>query len=56
MTELVIDNKKYVLVSEKNFQELQKTAALKWRPEKTLSITEARAYSRKKINEWGAEK
>ena len=50
MTELVIDDKKYFVIPEKNFQELQKTAALNWKPEKTFSISEARAYSKKRIN------
>lgn len=42
MTHLTIDNKKYVLLSEENYQELQKIAALKREPEKTFSIEEAR--------------
>ncbi|HEX5151594.1 MAG TPA: hypothetical protein VFW07_09090 [Parafilimonas sp.] len=56
MTEILIDKKKYVLISEKNYQSLQKKAALKTRPEKLLSIEEARAYSKKLINKWAAEK
>jgi hypothetical protein len=56
MTHLTIDNKKYVLITEENYQELQKKAALKWRPEKTFSIEEARAYSKKLIREWASEK
>lgn len=46
-----IDNKKYVLLSEENYQELQKKAALKWKPEKTFSVEEARAYSKKLIKQ-----
>jgi hypothetical protein len=56
MTHLTIDNKKYVLITEENYQELQKKAALKWKPEKTFSIEEARAYSKKLIREWALEK
>jgi hypothetical protein len=55
MTHLTIDNKKYVLISEESYQELQKKAALKSRPEKTLSIDEARAYSKKLIRKWASE-
>jgi hypothetical protein len=56
MTHLTIDNKKYVLIPEENYQELQKAAALKWKPEKTFSIEEARAYSKKLIRKWASEK
>jgi len=56
MTHLTIDNKKYVLISEENYQELQKKAALKSKPEKTFSIEEARAYSKKLIKKWASEK
>jgi hypothetical protein len=56
MTRLTIDNKKYVLIPEENYQELQKTAALKWKPEKTFSVEEARAYSKKLIGERASEK
>ena len=34
MTEILIDKKKYVLIPEKNYQELIKKAALKTKPEK----------------------
>ncbi len=47
MTHLTIDNKKYVLIPEENYQELQKQAALKWKPEKTFSIEEAKAKQQK---------
>lgn len=56
MTEILIDKKKYVLIPQKNYQELQKKAALKTRPEKTFSIEEARAYSKKLIRKWAAAK
>jgi len=32
MTEIVIDKKKYILIPEKNYQVLQKRAALKTKP------------------------
>ena len=56
MTEIVIDNKKYVLLPKKSYETLQKKAALKTSPEKLLSIEEARAYSKKLIRKWAAEK
>ena len=56
MTEILIDKKKYILIPEKDYQALQKKAALKSKPEKTLTIEEARAYSKKLIRKWAAEK
>ncbi|MBX2934536.1 MAG: hypothetical protein KF825_09835 [Ferruginibacter sp.] len=56
MTHLEIDKKKYVLVPEKEFQALQKMAALKTKPQKLLSIVQARAYSKKLIHKWAGEK
>jgi hypothetical protein len=56
MTEIIIEKKKYVLIPEKEYKALQKKAALKVRSEKTLSVEEARAYSRKLINKWASEK
>jgi len=49
MIEILIDKRKYVLILEKDYQSL-KRAALKTRPERLLSIEEARAYSKKLIN------
>lgn len=56
MTHLTIDNKKYVLIPEESYHELQKSAALKREPEKTLTVEEARAYSKKLIRKWASEK
>jgi hypothetical protein len=56
MTHLTIDNKKYVLIPEENYHELQKKAALKLDPDNTFSIEEARAYSKKLIRKWASEK
>ena len=53
MIAVIIDRKKYVLIADKV---LQKQAALKTKPEKLLSVDEARAYSKKLIRQWGAEK
>lgn len=56
MTTLVIENKTYVVVPTENYQALQKKAALKTKPEKTLTIKEARAHSKKLIRKWASEK
>lgn len=56
MTQIIIDKKKYVLIPEKDFNVLQKRAALKTKPERLLSLEEARAYSRKLIRKWTIEK
>jgi len=56
MTEIVIDRKKYVLIPERDYQALQKKAALKTKAEKTFTIEEARAYSKKLFRKWAAEK
>ena len=56
MTTLVIENKSYVVVPTENYQALQKKAALKSRPEKLLSIKEARVHSKKLIRKWASEK
>lgn len=56
MTAIVIDKKKYVLIPEKDYKALQKKAALKTKPEKVLTIEEARAHSKKLIRKWATEK
>jgi hypothetical protein len=56
MTEIVIDKKKYFLVPQKEYEALQKKAALKTKPQKLLSIEDARAYSKKLIRKWAFAK
>ncbi|MFI5162725.1 MAG: hypothetical protein ACHQHN_15705 [Sphingobacteriales bacterium] len=56
MTHLTIDNKKYVVIPEQDYQELQRNAALKWKPEKTFTVEEARAFSKRMIRKWASEK
>ena len=56
MIHLTIDNKRYVIIPEENYQELQKIGALKREPEKTFLIEEASAYSKKLIKKWATEK
>lgn len=56
MTTLIIENKSYVVVPTEDYKALQKKAALKTRPEKTLTIKEARAHTKKLIRKWASEK
>jgi hypothetical protein len=55
MTEIVIDKKKYILIPQKDYQKLQKRAALKTKPQKLFSVSDAREYSKKLINKWATE-
>ena len=52
MSTLVIDDKAYVVLTLENYEALQKQAALKTKPERLLSIDEARAHSKKLIRKW----
>jgi hypothetical protein len=56
MTQIVIGKKKYVLVPQKEYEALQKKAALKRKPEKLMTVEAARAYSKKLIHKWTSEK
>ncbi len=56
MNTLVIDNKSYVVLPVKSYEALQKKAALKSRPEKVLSIEEARVHSKNLIKKWAGGK
>ena len=56
MTRIEIDKKKYVLIPEKGYQALQKKAAIKTKPEKLLTVEQARSYSKKLIRQRAAEK
>jgi len=53
---VVIDRKSYVVLPVEAYEALQKKAALKTKPEKLLSIDEARAHSKKLIRKWANEK
>jgi len=56
MNELVIEKKKYVLITRKEYESLKKRASLKTRPEKLFTLAEARAYSKEQIRTWAKEK
>ncbi|MCS3798777.1 hypothetical protein [Niastella sp. OAS944] len=55
MKTIVIERKKNVLIPEKDFQALQKRAALKTKPEKLLTIGEAKTHSKKLIRKWATD-
>lgn len=56
MTEITIEKKKYILIPKKDYQVLQKKAALKTKSEKIFTVEDARAYSKKLIRKWAAVK
>jgi len=56
MNVLVIDDKSYVVLPVKSYEALQKKAALKTRPDKVLSVEEARVHSKKLIRKWAGVK
>ena len=56
MNELVIDKRKYVLITRKEYESLQKRASSKTIPDKMLTLSEARSYSKELIRKWAKEK
>lgn len=52
MNQVVIEKKQYVILSKGEYDTLRKQAAKKFKPEKKLSIPEARLYSKKLIRQW----
>ncbi len=56
MTQITIDKKKYVIIPEKEYQQLLKNAALKSKSDVGFTIEEARAYSKKVISKWATKK
>jgi hypothetical protein len=56
MTTIEIEKKKYVLLPQQEYFNLQKQAALKTPAEKPMTVAAARAYSEKLIHQWANEK
>ena len=56
LNELVIEKKKYVLITRKEYESLQKRASLKAKPEKIFTLSEARVFSKELIRKWAKEK
>lgn len=52
MDNVMIESKKYVLLSIEEYETLRKRAASKFRPNKKFTIAEARLRSKKLIREW----
>lgn len=56
MNTIVLDNKKYVVIEEKKFEELQLLAARKNEPVKKISLSEGKKLAYKLIDTWAKEK
>lgn len=56
MTEIVIGKKKYVLISEKEYNSLQAQAALKTKPVKKISLAAGKKHADKLIDTWAKGK
>ena len=52
MERITIDKKKYVIVEEQKFEQLQEIAATKTLPQKKLSLTEGKAHAYQLIEAW----
>ncbi len=52
MTKIIIDKKNYVLISEKEYQDLQLIAAQKSKPAKKLSLSAGKKHAYKLIDQW----
>ncbi|MCZ2222431.1 MAG: hypothetical protein LC122_02210 [Chitinophagales bacterium] len=52
METITIDNKKYVVVEQKKFEQLQVIAALKTASQKKLSLKKGKAHAYKLIDQW----
>lgn len=56
MNTLILDKKKYVIIEQKKFEELQLQAAQKTEPLKKLSLLRGRQHAYKLIDRWAKEK
>jgi len=56
MNTLVIENKSYVVIPAESYEALQRKAALNTKPEKLLSLEQAKVRTRKLIQKWAEEK
>jgi hypothetical protein len=56
MNEVVIEKKKYVILSKDEYDSLRKRAISKYKPEKKLTIAQARLQTKKLIREWAGVK
>ncbi|MCX6317062.1 MAG: hypothetical protein NTW29_07215 [Bacteroidetes bacterium] len=56
MTKITIENKKYVLLPEKEYLVLQNKATHVSKPTRLLSVAEAKTFTKKLVHKWAAEK
>ena len=56
MNTLIIDKKKYILIEQEKFEELQMEAARKIEPVKKLSLLKGKQLANKLIDKWSKEK
>ena len=56
METITIEKKKYVVVEQKKFEQLQSLAAAKVSPQKKLSLKAGKAMAYKLIDKWAKEK
>jgi hypothetical protein len=56
VTELKIEDKKYILLPKENYHALQKRASLKSKNESIFTIEEARSYSKRLVHKRAKEK
>lgn len=56
MNTLILDKKKYVVVEQKYFEELQLKAAQKKEPVNKLSLSKGKQHAYKLIDQWAKEK
>jgi len=56
MQTISLDKKKYVVVEQKKFEQLQILAAKKIGPQKKLSLAEGKKYAYKLIDKWAKGK
>jgi hypothetical protein len=56
MNTLILNKKKYVVVEQEKFEELQLEAARKTEPVKKLSLAKGKQHAYKLIDKWAKEK
>lgn len=56
MNTIILDKKKYVVIEQEKFEDLQLEAARKTEPVKKLSLTKGKQHAYKLIDKWAKEK
>lgn len=56
MNEVIIEKRKYVILLKDEYEALRKRAARKYKPEKKITIAEARVQTKKLIRQWAGVK